>query len=106
MEKYKHCEISVYVTRGIMTKSDDLSLKRHQTGTVRRKEQRRTYCKHTQLAKPRSQLNPSFTLVRSFLSCFKPLFESEAKWEAINMKMIFYSLKHKTHFNNIGFAVM
>ena len=105
MEKYKHCEISVYVTRG-MTKSDDLSLKRHQTGTVRRKEQRRTHCKHTQLAKPRLQLNPIFTLVGSFLSCFKPLFESEAKWEAINMKMIFYSLKHKTHFNNIGFSVV
>lgn len=35
MEKYKHCEISVYVARG-MTKSDDLSLERHETGTVRK----------------------------------------------------------------------
>ena len=45
-----------------MTKSDYLSLERHGTGTVR-EEQRRTHCKHTQLAKARFQLSPIFTLV-------------------------------------------
>ena len=35
----------------------------------------------------------------SFPSCFKPLFESEAKCRAIDMKVIFYSHANKTHFH-------
>ena len=41
-----------------------------------------------------------------FSSCSKPLFQSEAKCEAIDiMLMIFYSHANKTSFHNIGFAV-
>ena len=41
-----------------------------------------------------------------FSSCLKPLFQSEAKSEAIDMKMSFYSQGHKTHFpHNKGFAL-
>jgi len=38
-------------------------------------------------------------------SCFKPLFQSEAKCEAIGLKMIFNFHARKTHFHNKGFAV-
>ena len=34
----------------------------------------------------------------TFPSCLKPLFQSEAKFKAIDMKMIFYSHANKTHF--------
>ena len=37
-------------------------------------------------------------LFRPFLSCPKPLFQSEAKCEAIDMKMIFYSQQIKLIF--------
>ena len=41
-----------------------------------------------------------------FSSCLKPLFQSEAKSEALDMKMNFYSQGHKTHFpHNKGFAL-
>ena len=41
-----------------------------------------------------------------FPSCSKPLYQSEAKCEAIDiMLMIFYSHANKTSFHNIGFAV-
>ena len=40
-----------------------------------------------------------------FASCFKPLFQSEAKCEAIDLKMIFNFNAHKTHFPNKGFAL-
>ena len=36
-------------------------------------------------------------------SCLKPLFQSEAKCEAIDLKMIFNFHAHKTHFPNKGF---
>ena len=36
---------------------------------------------------------------------FKPLFQSEARWETIAMKMEFYSPAHKTHFHKKGFAL-
>ena len=35
----------------------------------------------------------------------KPLFQSDAKWEAIDMKMGFYSHANKTHFHEKGFAL-
>ena len=37
--------------------------------------------------------------------CPEPLFQSEAKCEAIDMKMIFHSHANKTHFQNKGFAL-
>ena len=39
------------------------------------------------------------------MSCLKPLFQSEAKCEAIDMKMIFNYDANKTHFQNKGFAL-
>ena len=39
-----------------------------------------------------------------FLSCSKPLFQSEAKCEAIDMKMFLYSHANITHFHKIGFC--
>ena len=42
---------------------------------------------------------------RPFLSCLKPLFQIEAKCQAIDTKMIFYSLANKTHFHKKGFAL-
>ena len=35
----------------------------------------------------------------------KPLFQSEAECEAIDMEMIFYSHTNKTHFHKKGFAL-
>ena len=34
-----------------------------------------------------------------------PLFQSEAKWEAIDMKMILYFHANKTHYNKKGFTL-
>ena len=42
---------------------------------------------------------------RPFPSCLKPLFQSKAKCEAIDLKMIFYSHANRTHFHNKGFAL-
>ena len=42
---------------------------------------------------------------RLFPSCLKPLFQSEAKSEAIDMKIIFNYVANKTHFHNKGFAL-
>ena len=42
---------------------------------------------------------------RPLSSCHKPLFQSEAKCEAIDLKMIFYSHANRTHFHNKGFAL-
>ena len=42
---------------------------------------------------------------RPFPSCLKPLFQSEAKCQAIVMKMIFRSHANKTHCHNSGFAL-
>ena len=42
----------------------------------------------------------------SFPSSFKPLFESEAKCRAIDMKVIFYSHANKTHFHKKSFALL
>ena len=39
------------------------------------------------------------------LTCPEPLFQSNAKWEAIDMKMGFYSHANKTHFHEKGFAL-
>ena len=44
-------------------------------------------------------------LYRPFPSCPKPLFQSEAKCEAIDMKMSFYFHAHKTHFHKKGFVL-
>ena len=41
-------------------------------------------------------------LNRPFPKCPKPLFQSEAKCEAIDMKMFFYSHVRKTHFHKKG----
>ena len=35
-------------------------------------------------------------------TCLKPLFQSEAKCEAIDMKMILYSHANKTHFHSFS----
>ena len=40
---------------------------------------------------------------RPFTSCSKPLFQSEAKCESIDMEMI-YSYANKTNFHKKGFA--
>ena len=42
---------------------------------------------------------------RPFPSSIKSLFQSEAKCEAIDMKMIFNYDANKTHFHNKGFAL-
>ena len=42
---------------------------------------------------------------RLFPSCLKPLFQSEAKCEAIATKMIFNYDANKTHFHNTDFAL-
>ena len=44
-------------------------------------------------------------LFRPFPSYPNPLFQSEAKCEAIDMKMIFYSHANKTHFHKNGLAL-
>ena len=41
---------------------------------------------------------------RPYLSFLVPLFQSEAKCEAIDMNMIFYSHANRTHFHKKGFA--
>jgi len=48
----------------------------------------------------------SSTCINSpFPSCPKHPFQSEAKYEAIVMKMISYSHVNKTHFHKTGFAL-
>ena len=42
---------------------------------------------------------------RPFASCHKPLLHNEAKCEAIDMKIIFYSHANKTCFHKKGFAL-
>ena len=42
---------------------------------------------------------------RPFPSCKKSHFQSEAKCQAIHMKMIFSYDANKTHFHNKGFAL-
>ena len=41
---------------------------------------------------------------RLFSSCPKPLFQSEATCEVIDVEMIFYSQANQTHFNQKGFV--
>ena len=41
----------------------------------------------------------------SLFTCPKPLFQSDAKWEAIDIRMGFYSHVDKTHFQDKGFAL-
>ena len=43
--------------------------------------------------------------LRPFPSWSKPLFQSETKCAAIDMKMVFYSNANKTHFHMKGFAL-
>ena len=47
----------------------------------------------------------SMPVRRLFLSCLKPVFRSEAKCKASDMKMNFYSHVNKTHFHEKGFAL-
>ena len=42
---------------------------------------------------------------RLFPICLKPLFQSEVKCEAIDMKMIFDYNANKTHLHNKGFSL-
>ena len=42
---------------------------------------------------------------RLFSSCPKPLFQSEATCEVIDVEMIFNSHANQTHFNKKGFAL-
>ena len=42
---------------------------------------------------------------KPFPSGHKPLFQSEAKCEAIDVKTTFYSHANKTHFHKKGFAL-
>ena len=43
-------------------------------------------------------------LKRPSPSCAKPLFQSEAKCETIDMEMFFYSHVNEAHFHKKGFA--
>ena len=43
--------------------------------------------------------------MRPLPSCPKPLFQGEAKWGALDMKMILCSLSNKTHFEKKGFTL-
>ena len=43
---------------------------------------------------------------RTFPSCLKPLFQSEAKNEAVDMKMIFYFQTRKTRFHKKGLTLI
>ena len=47
----------------------------------------------------------SLDINRPFPSCPNPLFHNEAKCEAIDMKIIFYSHANKTYFHKKGFAL-
>ena len=49
--------------------------------------------------------NEMFERYWPFLSYLKPLFQSEAKCKAIDVKMIFSSYASITHFHNKGFAL-
>ena len=42
---------------------------------------------------------------RSFPSCNKPLLQNEAKYEAVDMAMIFYSRENQTLFHKKGLAI-
>ena len=57
-------------------------------------------CESSRVTSPKSH----FGLLRPFPSVPKPLFQSEAKCEAIDMKRIFNYHANKTHFHNKGFA--
>ena len=57
-------------------------------------------CESSRVTSPKSR----FGLLRPFPSVPKPLFQSEAKCEAIDMKRIFNYPANKTHFHNKGFA--
>ena len=41
-----------------------------------------------------------------FPSCHKPLFQSEARCEAIDVEIIFYSHANIVHFDKKGFALI
>ena len=43
--------------------------------------------------------------IRPFPSCSKPLFQSEAKYETIAVKMIFHSYAKETHYHEKSFAL-
>ena len=47
----------------------------------------------------------TFARQSAFLSCPMPLFQSEAKCEAMDMTINFHSHSNKTHFNKKGFAL-
>ena len=50
-------------------------------------------------------LNFSEVINKPFLSCSKPLFQSEAICEAIDVRMFFYSHVNQTPFHKRGFAL-
>jgi len=51
-------------------------------------------------------LSPNIANINSpFASCLKPLFQSEANCNDIDMKMSFYSHENKTHFHQKCFAL-
>ena len=52
-----------------------------------------------------NKCNEMFERYWPFLSYLKPLFQSEAKCKAIDVKMIFSSYASITHFHNKGFAL-
>ena len=59
---------------------------------------------HPRLEEPKKWAISGY--IRPFSSCYRPLFQGEAKSEAIDIKVIFvYSHANKTLFHNKGFAL-
>ena len=63
------------------------------------------FCPQFDTLETRRRLVPKCVPNRLFPICLKPLFQSEVKCEAIDMKMIFNYDANKTHFHNKGFAL-
>ena len=63
------------------------------------------FCPQFDTLETRRRLVPKCVPNRLFPICLKPLFQSEVKCEAIDMKMIFNYDATKTHLHNKGFAL-
>ena len=63
------------------------------------------FCPQFDTLETRRRLVPKCVPNRLFPICLKPLFQSEVKCEAIDMKMIFDYNANKTHLHNKGFSL-
>ena len=63
------------------------------------------FCPQFVTLETRRRLVTKYVPNRLFPICLKPLFQSEVKCEAIDMKMIFDYNANKTHLHNKGFSL-